>query len=69
MSLPTSDNCCTRMGWTEVLISASCFDLHVSVKPGTDLDGAFKAFCHDHQELIIINGWLADDITEVKQND
>jgi len=55
------------MGWTEVLISASCFDLHVSIEPGTDTDGAFKAFCHDHQELITINGWLADDITEVKQ--
>ena len=67
MNYPTSDNCCTRMGWTEVMVSGSCFDLHVSVKPGTDMDGAFKAFCHDHQEMLTINGWLADDITEVKQ--
>lgn len=67
MSLPISDNCCTRMGWAELMVSGGCFDLHVSIEPGTDTDGAFKAFCHDNQEMITINGWMADDITEVSQ--
>ena len=67
MNQPTTDNCCTRMGWIELLVSASCFDLHVSVEPNTDTDGAFKAFCHDQQEMITINGWMAEEIERVKQ--
>ena len=67
MAQPTTDNCCTRMGWTELLVSCKWFELHVSIEPDTDLDGSFKAFCHDHQEMITINGWMADGITEVAQ--
>lgn len=54
---PTSDACCTRMGWIEYTATAGCSDLHFSVHPETDLDGTFMAFCHDGQEMIRVNGW------------
>lgn len=54
---PTTDNCCTRLGWTEYLADASGVDLHISVDPNTDTDGKFRAFCHDEQEMILVNGW------------
>lgn len=35
---------------------AAC--MHISVKPGTDLEGTFEAFNHDDGEPVRINGWL-----------
>ena len=56
MNYPKSDNCCTRMGWTEYEINGGGYDLHVSVDPSEDLDGRVYAFCHDEQEMILIHG-------------
>lgn len=54
---PTTDNCCTRLGWIEYMVDAGGCDLHISVDPKADLDDRFKAFCHDEQEMIWVNGW------------
>jgi len=54
---PTTDNECTEMGWFEFELVGGEFDLHVSVPPEADLDGEFIAFCHDEQEMIVIQGW------------
>ncbi len=54
---PRTDNCCTRLGWIEYMVYAGEHDLHVSVDPDADLDGRFRAFCHDEQKMIIISGW------------
>ena len=54
-----SDACCTCAGWTEYLAYHGAHELHVSVAPGTDLDGAVRAFCHDDQKMINISGWTA----------
>lgn len=57
---PTCDTTCTEMGWIEAIASCTATDLHISYAPGTDLDDAFVAFCHDEQEMIRVKGWLAD---------
>lgn len=54
---PVSDNCCTRMGWTEALIDNGSQELHISHAPDVDLDDSFLAFCHDEQEMIRVSGW------------
>jgi hypothetical protein len=54
---PTTDNCCTRLGWIEYRVDAGGYDLHISVDPEADTDDRFKAFCHDEQEMIWVNGW------------
>lgn len=36
---------------------ASAVDLHISVEPDTDLDSRFKAYDHDEDEMIMVNGW------------
>ncbi len=54
---PTTDNCCTLLGWTEYMAEAGGYDLHISVGPNTDTEGTFEAFCHDEQEMIKVNGW------------
>lgn len=64
---PQTDNCCTNMGWTEYYATAGCYELHFSVAPDTDLDGAFAAFCHDEQEMVIIKGWHLEYIEELYQ--
>ena len=56
----TSDACCTRAGWTECLACYGAHELHVSVAPGADLDGDVRAFCHDDQKMINVNGWMAE---------
>lgn len=33
-------------------------ELHISVRPETDLDSEFVAWDHDEQEWIKVNGWL-----------
>lgn len=60
MTDQNSDNGAHMAGYTQEYIAESgrCVDLHISIKPGTDLDSAFKAFCHDTQEYITVNGWL-----------
>jgi len=54
-----SDNIAVLDGYTEGFI-ADCgqHDLHILVKPDTDLDSTFKAWDADNQEFIRINGWL-----------
>ena len=56
----TSDACCTRAGWIEYQACYGAQELHVSVAPGTDLDGEVRAFCHDDQKMISISGWMAE---------
>lgn len=56
-----STNAAVLAGYTEEILAyayGSDLDLHLLIKPGTDLDGAFKAFCADEQEMIRVNGWL-----------
>jgi hypothetical protein len=60
MPNPTCDADCTDLGWTEALIDIGMTTLHVSHPSEADLDGAFKAFCHDSQEMLRINGWLME---------
>jgi len=60
MTNQTCDNDCTQLGWTEALIEMGTYSLHVSYPPETDLDDCFRAFCHDEQEMIRINGWLIE---------
>lgn len=57
-ALPTCDNDCTLLGWTEMVLSSDAYELHVSVAPQTDIEGVFIAFDHDEQELIKVKGWL-----------
>lgn len=59
----TCDADCTRAGWTEALIEIGFHSLHVSFPPETDLDDRFKAFCHDEQEMLVINGWQIEQVT------
>ncbi len=55
----TTDNGAMMAGYTrELMAYAGAYELHISVKPMTDLDTRFMAFCHDEQELIAVNGWL-----------
>jgi hypothetical protein len=54
-----TDNVAMLDGYTEEL----CMDcdehqLYLLIKPGTDLDGEFKAWDTDCQEFINVNGWL-----------
>lgn len=59
ISPPTTDNGAKLHGFTrELLATADACDLHISVKPDTDLDDCFKAYCHDTCEMIRVNGWL-----------
>lgn len=57
-SEPKCDNCCHLLGWLEYEAVSGEHDLHVSIAPGSDLDGTVRAFCHDEQEMITLNGWL-----------
>jgi hypothetical protein len=55
-----SDNAAVLEGYTlELMAYAPMFDLHLSVKPDTDLDDRFRAWDHDAQEWIMVNGWMA----------
>lgn len=54
-----SDNSAILAGYTRELIGASTeYELHIFVKPGTDLDDRFKAYDADECEFIYVNGWL-----------
>ena len=61
MKMPKTDNDCTELGWREYLVYMGEYELHVSICPCCDLDGTFRAFCHDEQELLNINGWLVTE--------
>ena len=65
MLYPTTDNECTKLGWIEAIVSIDVYDLHVSYPVSADLDSSFSAFCHDEQEMITINGWLASEINNL----
>ena len=55
-----TDNIAVLEGYTkEVQGDHDGVDLHLLVKPKTDLDSRFKAWCTDCQEFIMVNGWLA----------
>jgi len=62
-----TDNECAEMGWIEAMADLGPYSLHFSHAPEADLDGTFKAFCHDEQEMIRINGWLMEDYERVEQ--
>lgn len=56
-----STNAAVLAGYTEEVWAyahGADLDLHLLIKPDTDLDGTFKAFCTDEQELIMVSGWL-----------
>lgn len=57
-ALPTCDNDCTNMGWTEFLGYSDRDDIHISVAPNQDMTDVLTAFCHDDQEMIRVNGWM-----------
>lgn len=60
-----TDNVAVLQGYTkELYIEHSTCSLNVLVKPETDTQDRFKAWCMDEQEFININGWQADQITE-----
>lgn len=62
-----SDNTAILAGYTwEVTANNSAYDLHLFVKPGTDLDGTFRAYDADNCEFIDVNGWLfsIEDVRE-----
>lgn len=56
-----TDNVAVLEGYTVELLGSSSdgmHDLHLLVRPGTDLDDTFKAWCCDGQEFLRVNGWL-----------
>lgn len=55
---PLTDNCCTRMQWREYQLGDGQlgYDFHLSVHPDTDLTQVIRAFDHDEQEMLIVNG-------------
>ena len=54
-----TDNVAILDGYTKELMAYSDgYDLHILVKPETDLDTRFKAWCCAAQEYITVNGWL-----------
>lgn len=53
------DNVAILAGYTEELTcTCGVTDLYLLIKPDTDTDGRFKAWCMDDQEFIWVNGWL-----------
>ena len=54
-----SDGSAVRDGYTqEVHAFADTLELYLLVQPGTDTDGAFRAWDMDAQEYIRVNGWM-----------
>ena len=61
-----TDNVAVLQGYTqELLFENWSLDLNVLVRPDTDTDGEFKAWCMDEQEFIRVSGWLFT-ITDVE---
>lgn len=61
-----TDACCTRAGWLEYYAAGGGYDLHVSIPADADLDGVVRAFDHDEQEMITLNGWLFNFVEVVE---
>ena len=36
--------------------------LHLSIAKCEDIDGRFRAYCHDSGEYVMVSGWLIDSI-------
>ena len=54
-----SDNTAILAGFTiEVMASNAAHDIHLFIKPGTDLGERFKAYDADECEFVFVNGWL-----------
>lgn len=54
-----TDNVAVLAGFTEEWTADSDeYTLSLLIKPGQDLDSAFKAWDTDEQEWITVNGWL-----------
>ncbi len=54
-----SDNIAVLEGYAlPVLATGGVFELALLIKPGTDLDSAFRAWDCDAQEFIRVNGWM-----------
>lgn len=54
-----SDNTAILAGYTKELIAeCASYDLHIFVKPDTDLDTSFRAYDADECEFIRMDGWL-----------
>lgn len=54
-----TDNGAVLDGYSQEYI-ADCgeYNLHILVRPGTDLDSSFIAWNTDSQKFIRVNGWL-----------
>ena len=54
-----------KAGFTvSILASSDEHDLTLLIRPDTDTEDRFKAWCCDEQEFLNINGWMFD--VEVK---
>ena len=52
-----------QRGFTEaVTAEGGGYLLNLFVRPDTDFDSSFEAFCADEMEFVTVNGWLFDDI-------
>ena len=50
-----------------VLVDIDGCELDLIVDSDTDFDGRFKGKCNDTGEWLMVNGWLADEITVVSE--
>lgn len=55
-----TDNIAVLDGYTESVVGTATdgSELHLLIRPGTDLDDSFRAWDCDMQEFIRVNGWL-----------
>lgn len=54
-----TDNVAVLQGYTkEYFAICGSQEFPILVRPGTDLDTAFRAWCPDDQEFLTIYGWL-----------
>jgi hypothetical protein len=62
-----SENITTLAGYNqEVQIEYRDVLLNLLVKPESDFNNRFKAWCMDGQEFIWVNGWIIEDILYVQ---
>lgn len=66
--MKSTDNEAANLGYTkQFFVSHGTENVHVSVRPGSDLDSdSVRAFDHDGQEFIWVVGWACDweEVTE-----
>lgn len=64
---PHCDNGAVMLGFTvHKTIDIGGSEFAALCHPETDFDGRFKCFDTDNQEWLLVNGWLADSITDAK---